>query len=115
MKRFIAVTLTGLLLACTAVAQDPAPPTEEKKKTVRRQRMENQQKRINEGVKEGSLTKKEAVKLEMKQGALAKEVREEKKDGGGLTAKEKIKIDNKQDKLSREIYREKHDAQTKKK
>lgn len=108
MKRLTAAALSTLLLAGFALAQDENKP-------VRRERAERQQKRIAEGVKDGTLTKKEAVKLEMKQGALANEVRDQKKDGGGLTAREKYKINEKQDKLSKEIYKDKHDRQNRKK
>ena len=113
---FLTAVVSVMMIGATAPAfsQEPAKTEEEKKKTVRRKRMDMQQKRIHQGVKEGDLTKKEAAKLEMKEGALAKEVREEKKDGGGLTAKEKAKINRKQDKISKDIYRERHDAQTKK-
>lgn len=113
---FLTAVVSVMMIGATAPAfsQEPAKTEEEKKKTVRRKRMDMQQKRINQGVKEGDLTKKEAAKLEMKEGALAKEVREEKKDGGGLTTKEKAKINRKQDKISKDIYKERHDAQTKK-
>lgn len=105
-----------LSLVALLSVSGPAAAQEETKdrKTVRGKRMENQQKRIKEGVKEGSLTKREAVKLEAKEAALASEARKDRKDGGGMTAKEKAKINARQNKLSTEIYKEKHDAQTKK-
>ncbi|MBL8178376.1 MAG: hypothetical protein JNK48_27115 [Bryobacterales bacterium] len=111
MKKLFGLTaLSALLFVSPAAAQSDTKD----RRTVRGKRMENQQKRIEEGVKEGSLTKKEAVKLEAKEAALAAEARKDRKDGAGMTAKEKAKINSKQNKLSREIYKEKHDAQTKK-
>lgn len=108
MNRMIAAIAAGLMLTGASLTL-----AQEDKKPVRRERQERQQKRIQQGVEEGSLTKKEAVKLEAKQAKLAKDIREEKRDGGKLTAKEKYRINEKQDKLSKEIYREKHDAQKK--
>lgn len=110
MKLRIGLMALSALLCTSAVAQE-----NKDRKTVRGKRMEKQQKRIKEGVQEGSLTKREAVKLEAKEAELAKEARKDRKDGGGMTAKEKAKINAKQNKLSQDIYKEKHDAQTKKK
>ena len=63
----------------------------------------------------GSLTKREEVKLEAKEASLRREARQDKRDGGGMTKAEKVKINAKQNKLSREIYKDKHDAQVQKK
>lgn len=106
------MAMAGLLLAPAAAVS--AQEEGKDRKTVRGKRMEKQQKRIKEGVKDGELTKREAVKLEAKEAKLAAEARKDRKDGPGMTAKEKAKINAKQNKLSSEIYQEKHDAQKKK-
>ena len=77
-----------------------------------RAREKAQQKRINEGVRSGQLTKKETLKLERREARLDRQIRRDRADGGGLTPKERAKIERKQDKLSEKIYREKHDNQT---
>jgi len=77
-------------------------------------RQVKQQARINEGVKSGELTKREATKLQVEKAKLHKEIKQDRKDGPGLTPAERAKIEAKQDKLSRDIAREKHDAQTRK-
>lgn len=110
MKRVIISILTGALLTGTATmafAQDP--PKEGKIKD----RKENQQKRIAQGVKSGSLTPKETAHLENKEAKLNKEVRQDRKaNGGNLTNNEKTQVNNQQNKLSKQIYNEKHDGQT---
>jgi hypothetical protein len=112
MKRIIRCTVAGLFLAALpnfVLAQ------EGEKKPLRKERQEMQQKRINEGVKSGELTKKEAMKLERKQGAIADDIREARKSGGVVTKKEKAKIQVQQNKASEQIYKEKHDEQKQKK
>jgi gas vesicle protein len=110
MKRVIISILTGALLTGTATmafAQDP--PKEGKIK----ERKENQQKRIAQGVKSGSLTPKETAHIENNEAKLNKEVRQDRKaNGGNLTNKEKTQVNNQQNKLSKQIYNQKHDGQT---
>ena len=74
-------------------------------------REKSQQDRIDQGVKSGELTKKEALKLEAQEAKLHREIKKDRKDGGGLTAKERVKIHKKQDNLSKKIYKQKHDKQ----
>lgn len=75
------------------------------------QRKENQQQRIGNGVKNGSLTPRETGNLEKKEGALNHEIHHDRvQNGGNLTNKEKAKINRQQNHLSRQIYRDKHNA-----
>jgi hypothetical protein len=76
------------------------------------QRKENQQRRIGEGIENGSLTPREASRLERKEAALNRETRQMRAENGGtLTPAEKAKVNRQQNRLSRDIYREKHDRQ----
>jgi hypothetical protein len=78
-----------------------------------RNRKENQQDRIAQGVKSGQLTAGETAKLERKEGALNQEERDMRRlDGGKLTPQDRRTINRQQNRLSRQIYREKHDAET---
>jgi hypothetical protein len=72
----------------------------------------NQQARINEGLKDGSLTKHEASKLEAGQ---AKVTKKEVVSGadGHVGAKEQAKVQSAENKQSAKIHKEKHDAQVK--
>jgi len=75
------------------------------------QRKENQQERIGNGVKNGSLTPRETVNLEKKEGALNHEIHHDRvRNGGNLTNKEKAQVDRQQNHLSRQIYRDKHNG-----
>ncbi|MGH9657807.1 MAG: hypothetical protein ACRD96_04630 [Bryobacteraceae bacterium] len=103
MKRFIvAAILAGALATPDAWAQRV------------KKRQKAQQERIDEGVKSGELTKKEALKLEKQEAKLHQEIKKDRADGGGLTRKERVKIEHKQDKMSEKIARDKHDNQTRK-
>jgi hypothetical protein len=111
MKRVMISILTGALLTGTAAMSFAA---DENQGTIK-QRKENQQKRIAQGVKSGSLTPRETARVEHQESKLNKEVRRDRKaNGGNLTNKEKARVDHQQDKLSKEIYNQKHDEQTQK-
>ncbi len=76
------------------------------------QRQRNQQKRIGEGVENGSLTPAETTRLEKQEGAIHHEVKTERQENGGkLTAQERRQVNRQQNRESRRIYRQKHDAQ----
>ena len=75
------------------------------------ERKENQQRRIGNGVKNGTLSPKETVNLEHKEGKLNQEIRTDRKaNGGNLTNKEKVQINRQQNRLSGDIYKQKHDG-----
>jgi hypothetical protein len=103
MKRMIhgiAIGVLTVVLSASAFAQG----------TIR-QRQENQQQRIGQGVGNGSLTAGETARLERQEAALNREIRRDRKDGGGLSRAERRKINRQQNRMSRKIYRQKHDAQ----
>ncbi|MEC5216670.1 hypothetical protein RCH09_001623 [Actimicrobium sp. GrIS 1.19] len=76
------------------------------------QRNINQQQRIENGVKDGSLTKREAAKLERGQ---AKDSRIEARAGvdGHVGANEQARIQHNENRQSKRIARQRHDAQVK--
>jgi len=76
------------------------------------ERQRNQQKRIGEGVENGSLTPGETAHLEKQEAAIHHEVKTERKaNGGTLTAQERRQVNRQQNGESKRIYRQKHDAQ----
>jgi hypothetical protein len=102
MKRFVfaSVMVAGLVTA-GANAQEI------------KQRKENQQDRIAQGVKSGELTAGETAHLEKKEAGLNKEIRHDRKvNGGNLTNKEKKQVNRQQNRLSHQIYRDKHNGRT---
>lgn len=104
MKRTVLSVMLGAVLAGTSFADD----------TIR-DRKENQQDRIANGVKNGSLTPGETAHLEKKESNLNKEIRSDRKaNGGNLTNKEKAEVNRQQNHLSRQIYRDKHNGKAQK-
>src|SRR5579862_3621126 len=74
-------------------------------------RRENQQDRIAQGVASGQLTPGETSKLETKEAAVNGEIKADRAaDGGKLTPAEKQTINGQQNKLSNQIYDDKHNA-----
>ena len=75
------------------------------------QRKENQQDRIANGVKNGTLTPHETAKLENKEAKINRETRADRKqNGGNLTNKEKAQVNRQQNHVSKQIYKDKHNG-----
>jgi hypothetical protein len=106
MKRMILTIVTaGLIVGVTGIgfADEPEGRIQ--------QRKENQQARIGNGVKNGTLSPRETVNLEKKEGALNHEIHHDRvQNGGNLTNKEKAQVNRQQNHLSRQIYKDKHDG-----
>jgi len=77
------------------------------------ERQRNQQKRIGEGVENGSLTPGETARLEKQEAAIHHEVKTERKaNGGTLTPRERRQVNRQQNRESARIYRAKHNGKT---
>lgn len=75
------------------------------------QREHNQQGRIGQGVRSGSLTPHETGHLERQEAGVRHEIARDRFDHGGhLTGGERARINAQQNHLSNEIYRDKHNA-----
>src|SRR5229473_1695737 len=75
------------------------------------QRDVNQQQRIEQGLKSGQLTTREAAKLEREESRVERDQARAMQDGK-LSPAEKARLAREQNRVSRDIYREKRDAQT---
>ena len=73
-------------------------------------RMENQQARIEQGVKTGQLTPWEARRLGREQVRIGR-MEERMKSDGWLTYRERARIQHRLNQSSRHIYRQRHDCQ----
>ncbi len=102
MKTRIVLATLITALTCSIAAAQPATP-------VVKERQENQQGRINQGVASGELTKKEAAALKTEQRAIQAEKKAFKADGK-VTAAERAKLRHDQNQASRHIYKKKHNA-----
>jgi uncharacterized membrane protein YebE (DUF533 family) len=78
-----------------------------------KERQENQKDRIKAGVKDGSVTKREAVQLKQDQKEIKGDIKAARADGV-VTGKEAAKITREQNKASRDIYKQKRDKQKQK-
>ncbi|MBK7473962.1 MAG: hypothetical protein KAX84_01395 [Burkholderiales bacterium] len=95
----------SLLVTGSVLAQTNTP--------VADQRQQNQKARIQEGVKSGELTKREAARLRTEHRAIKVEERMARADGK-VTMAERAKLQHDQNKASADIYRQKHDAHKRK-
>jgi len=91
----------GALFALPAFAQDSADYVS------RNARLEE---RIEQGLRSGDLTVREAARLERQTGRV-EQMQSRALADGDLNRQEARRIDHAQDRLSRDIYRERHDAQ----
>ena len=98
-----AVVIVAFALPGLALAQTTSTPRIDK-------RQENQEKRIEQGVKSGALNKKEAARLEKGQDRVQK-MEDKAMTDGKVTRKEKARIEHAQDVESKRIARQKHDKQ----
>jgi hypothetical protein len=97
------VVAVSMLVAGSALAQPGTPVVTE--------RQHNQSARIEQGVRSGQLTHREAARLRAQQRAIRAEKRMAKADGV-VTPQERARIRHMQNRANRAIYSQKHDAQT---
>lgn len=100
-KGLTTAVIFGTVLAASAFAADPASEI---------QRDVNQQQRIEQGLKSGELSTKEAARLEKGEARIDRMEQKALSDGK-LSPGEKARIERAQNTESRAIYKEKHDAQ----
>lgn len=110
-----AVVAVALAFAGTAFAQTTStPPAKDPAATPGiDKRQANQQKRIDQGVKSGQLTGKEAARLEKREAKLESD-KEKAQADGKVTKQERKKLHREANRDSKAIFRQKHDAQEKK-
>jgi len=102
-KMFLTIAAAGMLLGATGIASADC---------LIKDRKVNQQRRIGNGVKNGSLTPSETAHLEHREAHLNREIRTERQqNGGNLTNQEKAQVNRQQNRISKSIYRQKHDGQ----
>jgi hypothetical protein len=102
-----------ILGLCVATNMAQAKDKDFKEKHPRRaevnERIKNQDKRINQGVKDGTLTKAQAKELKGEEkGIKAQERAEVKANGGSLTKGEQKQLNQELNQDSKQIYAEKH-------
>src|SRR6185369_3518951 len=71
-------------------------------------REHRQQRRIQQGVKSGSLSRREAARMERQQ-ARTRRLEAKAKADGKVTRRERARLQHRENRTSRRIYRQKHD------
>jgi hypothetical protein len=95
-------------LACSLGALAIATPADARIN----KRQNHQQQRIAGGISSGSLTAREAARLERQQAGIARYEARSRADGPGLTRVERARIEAMQDRASVSIRRQKRDGQS---
>jgi len=113
----LVLAMGGLMLTGSAVAQtttsgagpgvvDPGHP----RVNEVNQREENQQQRIANGIKNGSLSSQQAANLEKREASVQKQEQADMaKHNGHLTKAEQRQLNQRENRISKSIYRDKHD------
>ena len=103
MKKLLTVAVLGAL-SLPAFAQYPAAPQID-------QRQDRQERRIEQGVRSGELTPREAARLERGQARIRQMERQALADGH-ISRRERAAINREQDRQNQLIARLKHNART---
>ena len=70
-----------------------------------------EQQRINQGIRSGELTRREAARLEAGMARIRTDERFARMSGGGISPRERARLEREMNRESRAIYRQKHDGQ----
>lgn len=106
MKIHTLIAALAMTAGASAFAQAPAPKDPVATPKID-QRQVNQEKRIDQGVASGSLTGKEAARLEQREAKIRSDKVAAKADGR-VTRAERRKLTREQNHASRAIHRQKH-------
>ena len=101
MKKTMIMMVAGMMAITSAQQASP--------KSEVGQRQQNQKNRINNGVKNGELTKSQAHALHQEDKSMHNEIKADRaQNGGKLTPVEKKQINQQQNQVSKQIHNEKH-------
>jgi hypothetical protein len=103
-KQWVHIVTAGVIASGLLTAQ--APPNI-------KARQERQDARIEKGKADGTLSNREARRLEARDKALDAKIRHDRKEGGGLTIQERKRIHELQNKQSKAIHRQRTDGNRK--
>jgi hypothetical protein len=110
MNKLSLVTAAVLALSALGAAAQTAASAPGTRTPRIDQRQAQQEKRIDQGIASGELTRREAHRLERQQGAINRAEDKAKADGS-VSAAERKRLAAAQRHASKRIYRQKHDAQ----
>jgi hypothetical protein len=111
----VAVAIAGSCIAYGQEAQPTPPQSGEKVGSTKtpgiNKRQRNQQRRISQGIKSGSLTAGEAARLEKREAKIQHDKQAAKADGK-VTPAERRKLNREENRASKKIYQLKHNKKT---
>ena len=105
MKKLLLFSVLSLIFARQGFAADNAAATPKREEIID-QREVNQQKRIEQGVKSGELTKQETQNLEKREDKIKSDEANAMKDGK-MSKKEFKKLEHEENRVSRDIHKKK--------
>jgi hypothetical protein len=110
MKRTILSLVCGALIGTGAIPATGLSAERSPKTPVVNQRQQNQRERIQQGVKSGELTRREAARLREQEARIRAAERRAKRDGE-VTAAERARLERELRRASENIRKQKHDKQ----
>lgn len=110
MKKFLTMATILIALPFAAAMNSMAHNVPGQRTPVINRRERREAQRINRGVRNGSLTRREAGRLDAQQARIRAHEARAKSDGT-VTARERASIRRQERRASRHIYRQKHDRQ----
>jgi hypothetical protein len=99
MKRLILIAIASII-STTVISSFPSKASA----NIYTNRISNQQQRINQGIRNGSISPREYVKLSKRQNDLKVSIVRDIYDGRGLTSAERYRLSRRADNISRSIY-----------
>ncbi len=105
MQKWMRWTMTAMCALTLGAGVAAAGPNNVKDRQV------VQQKRINQGVRSGELTKAETLRLERNAARIRRSTARDRKDQGVFTPRERVQSHRKLNRQSRAIGKQKHDRQ----
>lgn len=108
MKKIIGLIFAALLIVAGLSVETNAQYRQRHNINAREAR---QQRRIYQGVRSGSLNRRETYRLERQQVNLRRTEARYRRSGSGLSWRERQNLQRRENRTSRSIYRQKHDRQ----
>ncbi len=110
MKNRFLILWVAVFCACWMVAGSADLSYGQRHGSIR-ERIEQQQERIEQGIRSGSLTRREAAKVQKELDEVRRARARMHDDDGRISHKERERLNHRLDKVERMISREKHDSQ----
>jgi hypothetical protein len=103
MKRLILLAIASIV-STTVISTFPSQASADNYANNYINRISNQQQRINQGIRNGSISPREYTNLSKRENALKVAIVRDTYDGRGLTSAERYRLNRRADNISRSIY-----------